>query len=91
MPIFYQQDIDESTRLAIWKIEETEEIIRFLFSKINNKQCHLFFLCISHASKTCLQELNTLIKSENLLDDYFIKFIKSFFVKNCICLVVTFK
>lgn len=25
MPIFYQQDIDESTRLGIWKIEETEE------------------------------------------------------------------
>src|SRR6187397_2210460 len=25
MPIFYQQDIDESTRLAIWKIEETED------------------------------------------------------------------
>lgn len=24
MPIFYQQDIDESTRLAIWKIEEEE-------------------------------------------------------------------
>lgn len=25
MPIFYQQDIDENTRLGIWKIEETEE------------------------------------------------------------------
>jgi phosphopantetheinyl transferase len=25
MPIFYQQDIDDSTRLGIWKIEETEE------------------------------------------------------------------
>jgi len=25
MPIFYQQDIDESTRLGIWKIEEDED------------------------------------------------------------------
>src|SRR5512138_800633 len=25
MPIFYQQDIDEGTRLAIWKIEEEED------------------------------------------------------------------
>ena len=25
MPIFYQQDIDESTRMAIWKIEEQED------------------------------------------------------------------
>src|SRR5215211_2954663 len=24
MPIFYQQDIDDSTKLAIWKIEEEE-------------------------------------------------------------------
>jgi phosphopantetheinyl transferase len=25
MPIFYQQDIDQSTKLAIWKIEESED------------------------------------------------------------------
>ena len=25
MPIFFQQDIDENTRLAIWKIEEGED------------------------------------------------------------------
>lgn len=25
MPIFYQQDIDESTRLAVWQIEENED------------------------------------------------------------------
>jgi phosphopantetheinyl transferase len=25
MPIFFQQDIDESTKLAVWKIEETED------------------------------------------------------------------
>ncbi|HEY0042427.1 MAG TPA: 4-phosphopantetheinyl transferase, partial [Flavisolibacter sp.] len=25
MPIFFQQDIDESTKLAVWKIEEEED------------------------------------------------------------------
>ena len=25
MPLFYQQDIDDCTRLAVWKIEETED------------------------------------------------------------------
>jgi hypothetical protein len=25
MPIFYQEDIDDSTRLGIWKIEEDED------------------------------------------------------------------
>ena len=25
MPIFFQQDIDESTKLAVWKIDETED------------------------------------------------------------------
>jgi phosphopantetheinyl transferase len=28
MPIFYQQDIDEGTRLGIWKIEEEESFFR---------------------------------------------------------------
>jgi len=31
MPIFFQQDIDESTKLAIWKIEENED---FFLSKV---------------------------------------------------------
>lgn len=31
MPLFYQQNINDSTRLAIWKIEETEE---FFLSKV---------------------------------------------------------
>ncbi|CAF2994053.1 unnamed protein product, partial [Rotaria sp. Silwood2] len=39
------------------------------------KMHHLFYLCITDMSKTCLQKLNILIKSENLLDDYFIKFV----------------
>jgi 4'-phosphopantetheinyl transferase EntD len=31
MPIFYQQDIDQNTRLAVWKIEEEES---FFLSKV---------------------------------------------------------
>jgi phosphopantetheinyl transferase len=31
MPIFYQQDIDENTKLAVWKIEEEES---FFLSKV---------------------------------------------------------
>ena len=31
MPIFYQQDIDENTRLGIWKIEEEE---RFFLNQV---------------------------------------------------------
>ncbi len=31
MPLFYQQNINETTRLAIWKIEETED---FFLSKV---------------------------------------------------------
>ena len=31
MPIFFQQDIDDSTKLGIWKIEETED---FFLSKV---------------------------------------------------------
>jgi len=53
------------------KRKEIKEIIRFLLSKTN----HLFFLCISKIPKICLRELNTLIKSENLFEHYFIKFV----------------
>ena len=28
MPVFFQQQINESTRLGVWKIEETEEFFR---------------------------------------------------------------
>jgi len=56
--------------------KEIEQIIRYLFRKANNKARHLVFLCISETPKICLKELNVLIKAENLLDDYFIKFIK---------------
>ncbi len=55
--------------------KEIQQIIRFLFSKTNNQPPHLVFLCILQIPKRCLRELNMLIKSEHLLDDYFIKFI----------------
>jgi phosphopantetheinyl transferase len=29
MPVFFQQQINESTRLGVWKIEETEEFFRY--------------------------------------------------------------
>ncbi|CAF5119369.1 unnamed protein product, partial [Rotaria sp. Silwood1] len=47
------------------------QITPCLLSKID----HLFFLNITDIIKAYLQELNFLIKSENLLDDYLIKFI----------------
>jgi len=53
---------------------EIRKITRCLLSKTNDKTCSLFFLCISKIPKTCLRELNMLIKSENLLNDYFIEF-----------------
>jgi hypothetical protein len=28
MPIFFQQQVNENTRLGIWKIEETEEFFK---------------------------------------------------------------
>ncbi|CAF3334409.1 unnamed protein product [Rotaria socialis] len=40
-----------------------------------SKMPHLFYLCITDLSKTYSQKLNILIKAENLLDDYFIKFV----------------
>jgi hypothetical protein len=57
------------------KKEEIHEIVRFLLSKTTTQTQHLFFLCISEIPKRCLKELNMLIKLENLLDDYFIKFV----------------
>jgi hypothetical protein len=57
------------------KKEEIHQIVRFLISKTNDKTRHLYFLRISRIPKRCLKELNLLIKSENLLDDYYIKFV----------------
>lgn len=47
------------------------QITRYLLLKMD----HLFFLHITDIIKTYLQKLNFLIKSENLLDNYLIKFI----------------
>ncbi len=57
------------------KKKEIEQIIRFLLSKTNDKTRHLFFLCIPETPKIYLRKLNMLIKSENLLDSYLIKFV----------------
>ena len=46
-------------------------ITRYLLSKMH----HLFILCITDLPKTYSQKLNLLIQSENLLNDYFIKFV----------------
>jgi hypothetical protein len=54
--------------------KEIGEIIRYLLSKNNNQTRHLLFLSISQIPKICLREINILIKQENLLDDYSIKF-----------------
>ncbi|CAF4187706.1 unnamed protein product [Rotaria sordida] len=55
--------------------KDIELIIRFLFSKNNHQTHYLYYLCILEIPKIYLKKLNMLIKSENLLDDYSIKFI----------------
>ena len=55
--------------------QKFKEIIRFLFTNLNTKLNHLFFLCIDRVSKRYFQESDQLIKSENLLKNYFIKFL----------------
>lgn len=54
---------------------EIKQIIRYLLSKNNQQTRHLSFLCILEMPKIWLRKLNMLIKLENLLDSYFIKFI----------------
>ncbi len=60
----------EYLKIGVYR-KEIIPITRCLLSKMN----HLFFLCITDLPKTYLQKLNVLIKSENLLHDYFIKFV----------------
>jgi hypothetical protein len=57
------------------KKEEINHIVRFLVIKNMRQSSRLFFLCMSEIPKRCLKELNMLIKSENLLDDYYLKFV----------------
>ncbi|CAF5177926.1 unnamed protein product, partial [Rotaria sp. Silwood1] len=60
----------ESLQTEVFR-KQIVQITRCLLSKMD----HLFFLHITNIIKTYLQKLNFLIKSENLLDDYLIKFI----------------
>jgi hypothetical protein len=54
-----------------------EAIVRFLLDKTNPNTCHLFSLCFSRAWTNKFERLNTLIKSETLLDDYILKLVRS--------------
>ncbi|CAF0980559.1 unnamed protein product [Rotaria sordida] len=56
---------------------EIQQIIRFLLSKTHNKTQHLFYLCIAYTPKVCIKEINVMMKSENLLKNYSIKYINS--------------
>ncbi|CAF4682709.1 unnamed protein product [Rotaria sp. Silwood2] len=55
--------------------KEIKELIRFLLSKSNMKTRHLFLLCISDVPMSYPKELKTLIKLENLLHDYCMKYL----------------
>ncbi|CAF1415495.1 unnamed protein product [Rotaria sordida] len=73
-------DVNKLKRLHIREtctFEEIKQIIPFLLSKTNVKTCQLFFVCIKGIPKICVQELDKLIKFQNLLKDYFIQFINS--------------
>ncbi|CAF4002066.1 unnamed protein product, partial [Rotaria sp. Silwood1] len=65
------QSIDQKSLQTEVFRKQIVQITRCLLSKMD----HLFFLHITNIIKTYLQKLNFLIKSENLLDDYLIKFI----------------
>jgi hypothetical protein len=58
------------------KKKETNEIVRFILSNNNIHAGPLSFLCMSQVPKRCFKELNMLIKLENLVDDYSIKFVE---------------
>ncbi|CAF1379616.1 unnamed protein product [Rotaria sordida] len=55
--------------------KEIGQIIRCLLSKAHNKTRNLCYLCVLKIPKVCLKETKVLIKSENLLNDYSIKYI----------------
>ena len=66
-------------KLEYMKIEmkkkETNEIVRFILTNNKTQKGHLFFLCMSQAPKRCLKQLNMLINLENLLDNFYMKFV----------------
>lgn len=57
------------------KKKETNEIVRFILSNNTIQTGYLTVLCLSRAPKRCLKEINMLIKLENLVGDYCIKFV----------------
>ena len=61
----------EYLKIGMKKNKEIKQIVRLL---LLNKTHHLFMLCLSEISKRYLEELNILIQSENLLNNYLIKF-----------------
>ncbi|CAF1642143.1 unnamed protein product [Rotaria sp. Silwood1] len=60
-------------------IKETEirSVIRYLLSKTHNKTQYLFYLCILLSQKNWLEEVDDLIKLDNLLSNYSIKYIRN--------------
>ncbi|CAF1414823.1 unnamed protein product [Rotaria sordida] len=63
----------ESMKIGMKK-KETNEIARFILSNNNIQTGPLTFLCMSQVPRRCLKEINILIKSENLVNDYCIKY-----------------
>jgi hypothetical protein len=55
--------------------ENLQSIARFLLSKSNENTRHLSLLCISKQRNDMMEELKSLLESENLLDDYTLKVI----------------
>jgi hypothetical protein len=51
-------------------VRNLEPITRFLLDKTNRNTRHLCSLCLSQVNRDCFEELETLINSETLLDDY---------------------
>ncbi|CAF1365880.1 unnamed protein product [Rotaria sordida] len=68
-------------RLKYLKVDmnrkEIGQTIRFLLSKTHNKTRNLCYLCIMKVPKVCLKQTQILIKSENLLNNYSIKYINN--------------
>lgn len=52
-----------------------ESVIRFLLKRANPNTCHLCVLCIRGFGNVWYETLNSLLKSERLLDDYTLKLI----------------
>jgi hypothetical protein len=56
-------------------MKDLEPITGFLLERTNQNTSHLFSLCFLRACSSWYAKLNTLIKSEILLDDYMLKLV----------------